>query len=121
MKIWSVPASLLGTVALTIGLTAPAEAHGYLVQSFPAKKAHLRTSPHRISLVFSLKADPGYSMLAVERDDGAVIASQIPTKRSRTVSMASPQLPPGRYRVHYRMLAPDGDFMQGKIDFVVEE
>jgi len=120
MKFWNVPASLAAAIALTMGLAAPADAHGYLVQSFPAKKAHLKASPYRISLVFSLKADPGYSVVAVEREDGAVIAARTLTERSRTFSMDSPLLAPGRDLVLYRMLAPDGDLMQRKIDFVEE-
>lgn len=101
--------------------TAAASAHGYLVASFPAAKTHLIGSPHHIRLQFSLKTDAGYSIVNLERDDGALLASKAQAKTSRSFDMESPALSPGRYRVSYRMLSPDGDLMQGKIDFVVDE
>lgn len=101
--------------------TVAASAHGYLVASFPAAKTHLIGSPHHIKLRFSLRADAGYSVVNLQRDDGAVLAWKAQPKTSRSFDMESPTLPPGRYRVAYRMLSPDGDLMQGNVDFVVDE
>ena len=46
-------------------------------------------------------------------------------RRSRTASrdmnMSAPMLAPGRYHVRYRILSPDGDVVQGKIDFIIDE
>jgi copper resistance protein C len=98
-----------------------ADAHGYLAASFPQSKAHLRTSPHKIKLHFSLRADAQYSTIALEDDDGAVLASKTQQTASRDMDMSAPVLSPGRYHVRYRILSSDGDVVQGKIDFIVDE
>ena len=108
-------------VALAATLFAEAQAHGYLVQSFPPRKAHLSQSPRHISLLFSLRADANWSTVRLERDDGAVLAEKMQPTTSRSFRMETPKLSPGAYRVRYRMLTPDGDLMQGKVEFVVEE
>jgi len=114
---------LVGTavVATTLWAEWPAStfAHGYLVRSYPAAKAHLAESPHHIRLVFSLKVDPGYSVVQLRDGEGAVLATEAMPQRSRNFSMPVPPLAPGRYHVSYRMLSPDGDFLEGRVDFVV--
>ena len=45
------------------------EAHGYLAASFPPAKAHLKTSPHKIKLHFSLRADARYSTIRSWRSE----------------------------------------------------
>lgn len=107
--------------ALAATIVGAAHAHGYLVQSFPPRKAHLTESPRHISLLFSLRADANWSTVRLERADGAVLAERMQPTTSRSFRMETPKLSPGAYRVRYRMLTPDGDLMQGKIDFVVEE
>jgi methionine-rich copper-binding protein CopC len=84
-------------------------------------KAHLKTAPHTIKLHFSLRADARYSTIDLEDDDGAVLASKTQQRASRDMDMSAPLLAPGRYHVRYRILSPDGDVVQGKIDFIVDE
>jgi hypothetical protein len=98
-----------------------AEAHGYLAASFPPAKAHLRRSPHTIKLHFSLRADARYSTIELEDEDGAVLASKTQQRASRDMDMSAPMLAPGRYHVRYRILSPDGDVVQGKIDFIIDD
>lgn len=107
--------------ALAIVSIEAASAHGYLVRSFPPRKAHLTESPHHISLLFSLRTDANWSTVRLERDDGAMLAEKMQPTTSRSFRMETPELSPGAYRVRYRMLTPDGDLMQGSVDFVVEE
>ena len=113
-------AAACGAALAAASITA-ANAHGYLVQSFPTRKAHLTESPRHISLLFSLRADANWSKVTLERQDGVVLAERAQPTTSRSFRMETPQLSPGAYRVRYRMLTPDGDLMQGKVDFVVEE
>lgn len=113
--------SALCSVLLFAMFCGRAEAHGYLVSSFPGTKAHLKASPHNIRLRFSLRADAEYSTIDLEDDNGAVLATTTQRKVSRDMDMRAPSLPPGRYHVRYRVLSPDGDLIQGKIDFFVDE
>ena len=107
--------------ALAAATITAANAHGYLVQSFPPRKSHLTDSPRHIKLLFSLRTDANWSMVRLERNDGAVFAEQRQPTTSRGFSMDAPKLPPGSYRVQYSMLTSDGDFLRGSVDFVVDE
>jgi methionine-rich copper-binding protein CopC len=110
-------------LALALGIAWPAfpMAHGYLLRSFPAPKSSLTRSPRHVELVFSLRVDPKYSIVQLEDHLGNILAIKAQDRRSRQFTMDAPTLDPGRYRIVYRMLAPDGDLMQGRIDFGVGE
>jgi hypothetical protein len=121
MRFFRIGAGVLCSAFLLALICGRVEAHGYLAASFPPAKVHLKTSPHRIKLHFSLRADARYSTIDLEDDEGAVLASTTQQKASRDMYMSAPTLSPGRYHVRYRILSPDGDLVQGKIDFVIDE
>jgi copper resistance protein C len=121
MRCFRGSARVLGLAFLLATICGGAEAHGYLAGSFPPAKAHLKTAPHTIKLHFSLRADARYSTIYLEDDDGAVLASKTQQTASRDMNMSAPLLAPGRYHVRYRILSPDGDVVQGKIDFIIDE
>ncbi|MGA8170144.1 MAG: copper resistance CopC family protein [Methylocystis sp.] len=102
-------------------ISSDVQAHGYLVSSFPSAKVHLKTPPHKIKLRFSLRADAHYSTIDLESEDGSVLATKNQPKASREMAMDAPVLTPGRYRLRYRILSPDGDLVRGKIVFFVDE
>jgi copper resistance protein C len=113
-------ACVITAMALWIAGPETSLAHGYLVRSFPAAKSHLTRSPRHIDLLFSLMMDPNYSVVQLQDERGTVLATKTQTQRSRQFSMDAPVLQPGRYQVVYRMLAPDGDLLQGRVDFAVD-
>lgn len=121
MRLFRIGAGVLCLVFLLATMCGPVDAHGYLAASFPPAKSHLKTPPHQIKLHFPLRADARYSMIDLEDDEGAVLASKTQQKASRDMDMNAPMLSPGRYHVRYRILSPDGDLVQGKIDFIVDE
>jgi methionine-rich copper-binding protein CopC len=121
MKIVAAFLTPLFASALLGMVPAEVSAHGYLVDSFPGAKTHLAASPQRIRLRFSIRADALYSTLNLEADDGSVLATQIQRDASRDLQMSAPQLPPGRYHVRYRVLSTDGDLVQGKVDFEIDD
>jgi len=120
MKNLAVKTRLLAGAAV-LAMTIPAGAHGYLENSFPAAKTHFYTPPRQIRLRFSVRADAQYSELALKNEDGAVLMTKTQPHASRDFDMNSPPLPPGRYRVHYRILSTDGDLLQGSVDFFVDQ
>ena len=121
MRRLKLAAGALAVTTLCIAWAATTLAHGYLVRSFPAAKTHLTHSPHHIDLLFSLLVDPNYSVVQLQDESGTILAAKAQTQRSRQFSMDAPALQPGNYHVLYRMLAPDGDLLQGRLDFVVDE
>jgi hypothetical protein len=121
MRFFRIGAGVLCSAFLLATICGRAQAHGYLAASFPPAKSHLKTSPHKIKLHFSLRADARYSTIALEDDDGAVLAAKTQQTASRDMVMSAPTLSPGRYHVRYRILSSDGDVVQGKIDFTLDE
>lgn len=107
--------------ATMLALSAPAGAHGYLQSSFPAAKTHLLASPREFRLRFSVRADAKYSMLVLENANGDMLKNEIQPQASRDFAMKSPALAPGRYQLRYRILSPDGDLLEGKVDFVIDD
>jgi methionine-rich copper-binding protein CopC len=107
--------------AVLVATITAANAHGYLVESFPPRGSHLWQSPRHIKLLFSLRTDAGWSTVMLKRNDGAVLAEERQPITSRSFRMEVPKLSPGAYRVQYSMLTPDGDVLRGEVDFVVDE
>ncbi len=119
----TVAAFFTPVVASAFIVMFPAEvcAHGYLVESFPGAKTHLTESPQKIRLRFSVKADALYSTLNLEADDGSVLATQTQQKASPDLQINPPRLAPGHYHVRYHVLSTDGDWVQGKVDFDIDD
>ena len=110
--------SMIGQASV---LSSPANAHAYLVDSYPSAKMHINKPLKTVRLRFSGRADAQYSTALLEREDGAVLAGQTQPKASTEIDFPVPPLQPGRYFVHYRVLSVDGDLVEGKVDFVVEQ
>jgi methionine-rich copper-binding protein CopC len=85
-------------------MSLPAQAHAYLVDSFPAAKQRLHAPLKTVKLRFSGRADAHYSTISLLREDGAVLATRTQPKAQREFDLPAPPLEPGRYRVHYRIL-----------------
>ncbi len=110
----------LAVVGLLATTAIPAQAHGYLVDSFPSRNEHINFPLKKVTLQFSLLADANYSTVSIKKDDGSILAAKTQPKASREIEVAAPPLQPGRYHVHYKILSTDGDVVQGKIDFFVD-
>ncbi len=113
--------TLLGAVAL-VGATLPqqAQAHGYLVHSFPPRGDHITLPLKSAQLKFSIPADAKFSKVSIESENGVVLASQAQPRVSHNMKIAAPQLSPGKYRVRYRVLSPDGDILEGAVEFTAD-
>lgn len=117
----SAAASLLCACSFLAAASGPADAHASLVNSYPSAKQHVTAPPSVIKLRFSGRADAHYSTVSIMSEDGGVLATRTQQNASREFDLPAPQLQPGRYRVHYRVLSTDGDLVEGRIEFVVDE
>ncbi len=118
-------AKLAKLFAFTAALTQapPAFAHSFLVDATPSAKDHVQTSPKSIKLRFGGGVEPAYSKVTVESPDGKVLAQGavgVPGK-PRELSLDSPDLPPARYIVRYRVLSTDGHIVEGNYEFTVDK
>lgn len=114
---------LLVAVVLVVAAAAPAAAHVDLLSAEPAPGATVSTSPERVLLEFSDEVVPAADGLVVvgtdgERADDGVIERPAPNQLQVGLR---PSLPPGRYAVEWRILAPDGDPQEGSHVFAVAQ
>lgn len=114
---------LLLAAGVVLLVAAPASAHVDLQAAEPAPDATVTTSPERVLLQFSGEVVPAADGLIVvgtdgERaDDGEI---QRPGPNQLAIGLR-PSLPPGRYAVEWRVLAPDGDTQEGGHVFTVAQ
>ena len=112
--------ALLMLVSLVPAITA---AHGILDRTDPRAGGRVKTSPAQVKLWFTGALEPAYSRVQVldaagkRRDagDGGV------DEANRAVLRVSvPALPPGSYRVVWRVLSVDSHVTEGQFSFSVE-
>jgi hypothetical protein len=98
--------------------TAAAHAHAYLDRANPRVGSAVRTSPGEVTLWFSQNLEPSFSTATVSNssgarvDQGARVAGSIIHVRVRS-------LPPGSYRVNWRVLSVDTHTTEGSFSFRV--
>ena len=107
-------------LAVSTPLTGAAQAHGYLMDTFPPRHETVDLPVALVKLHFSVKADPNYSKVSIESDDGTIVASETLQEASHVFVMHPPPLNPGKYRVRYSILTPDGDLLKGAVEFKAE-
>ena len=115
----SVLSFVLAATALVLSLVAPAGAHSLLIASVPSAGAAVNGVPavtlrfnNRIEKKLSqirLVPQGGEAQVLPVRVDGAVDALEAPL----------PPLPPGPYRVEWRVLSTDGHVVSGTFAFSV--
>lgn len=113
----------VAALALLLLLAAPLLAHVALVYSAPAADEELDTAPPRITVRFSGRVEPRYSVLTLLAPDG----SDVPLApivfadgSDREFSASVPQLTlPGRYTVRWRTAGADGHVLNGSFGFVL--
>jgi len=104
-----------------LALPTPAPAHSLLIESTPAAKAVLSASPPHADLRFNNRIERRLSSIAIvgpdgRRHPGTVVADSAPDR----LRAALPPLPPGDYRLEWRVLSTDGHVVIGSYPFRVE-
>lgn len=117
---------LLGTVAGTLLLAAPAGAHTDFVRSDPEDGATLDDMPSRLLLEFSDEMDPRLSTVTLRLGTGAGTSLELtsgagPSILSATVpgSLAIPITGETRWTVTFRVVSRDGHPVVGSTRFSV--
>ncbi|TLG75209.1 copper resistance CopC family protein [Methylocystis sp. B8] len=104
-----------------LAIAAPAQAHHqFLVASFPASKQVVAGPVRQIKLVFQGKADAVISTITLKSQNGTVIAKATQKEASRELLLDTPALRPGLYEVDYRVLATDGEIVEGCFPFLIQ-
>jgi copper resistance protein C len=110
-------------LALALGLFPPeALAHAQLVRSEPAARSTISQAPTRIQLWFSERLEPAYATASVWDETGKQVDrgdARVDPDDPTRLAVSTPNLPPGRYTVRFRVLSIDGHVVQSSYTFTL--
>jgi methionine-rich copper-binding protein CopC len=105
-----------------VGISPSALAHAHLVKSQPAKGALLHVAPSALVLWFSEKLEPAFSTVEVVNQSGQRVddgmAALDPADHT-VLRVALKPLPPGSYKVVWRVVSVDTHHTNGDFAFKV--
>lgn len=99
-------------------------AHAALVKSDPPRRAMLSLPPKHIQLWFNEKIEGSYASIAVKDSNQNLVTSNNPEiveDDPKSILLGLPQIEPGRYTVHYRVMSVDGHVIESTFDFNVKK
>jgi copper resistance protein C len=119
-----VTARRLALALVTCVLTASVAAgHAVLQRAEPRVESKLRRSPDEVRLYFTERLEPAYSSLRVLDDRGVQVDlrdSRVDRANPALLRATLPPLPPGTYKVLWRVLSSDADITEGAFTFGIE-
>ena len=98
-----------------------AQAHAMLDHASPKVGSTVNPPPKEIVLWFTEKLEPGFSTIEVRNEQGAVVQTAKASVSGDGTQLSVPlkSLPPGRYKVNWRVLSVDTHTTQGNFSFNV--
>ena len=111
---------ILMILAFLLAATGVAFPHAHLDQASPAPGSTVGQPPKEIALTFTNELEPAFSSIDVRDEKGASVQSGKATvdKRNRTqLRVPLKPLPPGTYKVIWRVLSVDTHRSQGNFTF----
>jgi copper resistance protein C len=116
----------LWAFVLCVLLTLPSIVlpHAALVKSIPARRAQIFKAPAQIQLWFNEKLEARFSSVAVidakgERVDRGNVT--VGTDDPKLLSVGVNPLPPGLYKIKFRVLSVDGHVVEDEFPFTIRE
>jgi methionine-rich copper-binding protein CopC len=110
-------------LAILVLMMAPTvTAHTRLERSVPAADSTVVVSPPRLVLWFSERLEPAFSEVQVLSAEGTQLDkgdAQVDADDGRQIGVSLPELAPGSYRVHWRVLSVDTHVNEGDFTFDV--
>lgn len=107
--------------AVSLAVTGgSAQAHAIVLDSTPRPDAAVTGDELAVEIRFNSRIDAGRSHIKLFRADGAAVSLPLAEAASEDMLKAKASgLTPGRYRLHWQTLSPDGHITQGDIPFQV--
>jgi methionine-rich copper-binding protein CopC len=98
---------------------AAAHAHAYLDRAEPRVGHSVPTAPRQVSLWFTQNLEQAFSAIEVQDASGARVDQGKTQVSGSTMRVGLKSLPPGTYRVHWRVLSIDTHTTEGNFSFRV--
>jgi copper transport protein len=110
-----------GSAAMLLAASSIAQAHAALVSTEPAASSRLAASPDHVRLVFSEELEPTLAQLSLVSGDGTVTPLVVSGDPHDVYAIIAPiaTLPPGAYRIMWRVVSADGHPVEGSFVFWV--
>ena len=114
----------VGLALAACALTATVAAgHAVLQRSEPRVESTLKRAPDEVKLYFTERLEPAYSSVRVLNDQGVQVNrenSRVDRSSPTLLRATLPPLPPGTYKVIWRVLSIDADVTEGGFTFRIE-
>lgn len=115
--------TLRAFAALALAAAAPlAAAHAFLDHASPRVGSTVRASPPQVTLWFTQDLEAAFSTVRVTDKDGKEVDrqdKQLDPKDHSVLRVSLPPLPPGKYRVRWRVLSADTHVTEGDYTFTL--
>jgi len=119
-----VSARRVGLALAACALTATVAAgHAVLQRAEPRVESTLKRGPDEIKLYFTERLEPAYSSVRVVNDQNVQVDrqdSRVDRSNPALLRATLPRLPPGTYKVIWRVLSIDADVTEGGFTFRIE-
>ncbi|HYB10907.1 MAG TPA: copper resistance CopC family protein [Alphaproteobacteria bacterium] len=113
---------LLAAVALALG-TAAAFAHAFLDRASPAVGSTTHGSPPEVRIWLTQGVEPAFSTIEVTDASGKRVDkgnASVDPNDNKQLTVSLPNLPPGTYKVTWRVTSVDTHQTSGNFTFKVE-
>ena len=119
-----VSARRVGLALAACALTATVAAgHAVLQRAEPRVESTLKRAPDEIKLYFTERLEPAYSSVRVVNDQNVQVDrrdSRVDRSNPALLRATLTRLPPGTYKVIWRVLSIDADVTEGGFTFHIE-
>ncbi len=109
-------------VAVLLAVAAGAGAHAFLDRAEPRAGGTVRTPPSQVRLWFTGDLEAAFSTVQVMNQSGQRVDkadARVDRGTPRLLRVSLPSLPPGAYKVTWRVLSVDSHVTQGDFTFRV--
>ena len=109
---------IIAALFASLASAMPAGAHAFLDHADPRVGNTVKSSPSAVTLWFTQKLEPAFSSAQVTNASGAVVSTGASVSGS-VMRVGVRSLPPGTYRVHWKVLSVDTHTTEGNFSFRV--
>jgi len=112
---------IITTIAVLLATAGAAFAHAHLDHAAPTVGSTVAQPPKEVVLWFTEKLEPAFSSIEVRNERGATVSTGKATVVGDRTQLRVPlkSLPPGTYKVIWRVLSVDTHRTQGDFTFRV--